>query len=267
MNYGEPTPKSKVRLPYRPPPEFTRVVYDRFFGLADEMLTKISVPLQPMELYNLLILPGHFHTMLNASYLMEPIESYSATSHIQLDYNAEYFDFSVIYYNSKSSSITNFLFPATLNEITPDNKLGEILIPIIDMAIQWETSAYLLNRFFYELSPGMTMHMLPWLRMFLHDLKARPSNSRVINTIDRYLGASTPQYIPGVSTFFSSVCKYGTGLLTASKLLEGNYKPKDNTVIIIPNVNHIKLIEDGVVNQFEEFLVSCTPPLGGVTLL
>jgi hypothetical protein len=250
-----------VKRPWsRTESEAFRLIEAKLRDMANETIYNYSEPMWAEDLYKLLILPGDYLTLKNASMLMQPMSRWSSdnlkvhtyfTPEVieQIEYNITY---------ESDVSRTNWLWPQYLDGITPVNELGRKLFPILDIAIQWQTTIELYNMFRNTyIQPSLTLHMLPWIKLLIPDIKPHTDSDNrqeVITYLQRMLDMGTPRYVPGVSAWFGQVCKYGSELISLHNMTKGNvHEFKNGQAKMIPVLTEA-LVEDGLRNHFNEFV-------------
>jgi hypothetical protein len=234
--------------------EVRSALTDEMITITTELLLAYSDSMDPKDLYELVIPPGDYQTMVDASMLMPKRPSY-LTDRIFMDtycavgagYESQRIEYSIAYIADKR---VGWLYPAILNPVRPDNLLGHKLLPLVDIAIQAQTSIRLMNLMFREVnSVSLIMHMLPWLRLIA--LRVKPDRSQLKTYLHKIANIGTPRFVPGVSRWFGEACKYGTELVSLHSITKKK-TDLDKGAIIVPVLDE-NLVEDGLVDHFNEF--------------
>jgi hypothetical protein len=235
--------------------------------IGNETLIIHSEPMAPAKLYNLIIPDVHRDLMLQASSLM-PQRSYYVIDNLKLKTytqpdTPELIEYAINYVGMGERN--GWLWPIYLNSVYSNTELGDKLLPLVDIAIQWETTINLFHRMFSEIdSIPLIMHMLPWLRLVIPHIEKSHLTIQEKDILLKMLNASAPRHVPGVSRWFGQVCKYGTELISFYNMTRRNkgtlgvdanqINPTNlSQVIIVPVLNEA-LTEYGLVEHFNEFV-------------
>jgi hypothetical protein len=239
------------------------------FGLIQSKLREIATdtlyiyaePIDPVYLYELLIPPSDFQTLMDASLLMPRVGKWivdnlrlatSLTPEVRtiIEYSLNY---------KTATERTQWLWPKYLMYVSYDNELGQRLLPLVDLAIQWRTTIELYSLFYNNFVPlSLTTHMLPWLKLVIPKVLSDSNDPSVFRYFKRCLDAGTPRYVPGVSQWFGNVCGYGTELVSLYNIIKDKPKPHSQGEVVMVPVLTSELIEDGLIDHFNEFYNTMT---------
>jgi hypothetical protein len=231
------------------------IIRSKLREIAIDTLHTYVEPMDPKHLYKLLIPPGDYQTLVDASMLMPRVSRWNVdnlrlNTHLtpEVESLVEY----SLNYNPTNDRI-QWLWPKHCNHIYYNNELGHRLLPLVDIAIQWQTTIELYSLFYNNFVPlSLTMHMLPWLKLVVPKVLSDSNDAGVFRYFKRCLDVGTPRYVPGVSQWFGNVCGYGTELVSLHSLIKDKSKPmSQGEVVMVPVLNH-ELIEDGLVDHFNE---------------
>ena len=257
------TPKVK---PWATSAEATafRLIDNKLREIATELLLTYASPMDAEHLYRLLIPRQDYEIMEQASRRMPKRAGYSTSDNIMLVTQTtstfqSKMEFNIYYDTGR----TQWLWPADLNWITPSSELGRLLLPLIDIAIQAQTTIRLFDLFIHNVrNRALIVHMLPWLRLLIPKIDTRFTETQVKYVLRKYQEFSEPQYIPGVSSWFASVCAYGTELISLHTVVMKDALKVQNHrqgTTIIP-VLRDDLIEDGLEQHFNEIVWDAPKP-------
>jgi hypothetical protein len=252
----EELPHRRTKIPTVADGKAHDLIKGKLREIAIDTLYTLSEPMDPEELYGYLIPPGDYETMVDASLLMPRVSNWSTDNlHLHTDFLNQIIEYSLNYKSTVDQTHTQWLWSRYLNNITPESKLGEKLIPLVDIAIQWSTTLELFSMFRKNGIPiSLTVHMLPWLRAIVPSLYSDSNDPLVFRALKEYVEAKTPRYIPGVSKWFKGICGYGTELIAFYRIIKDKPKPPplEDSVIIVPVLDD-GLHEDGLTDHFNEF--------------
>ena len=252
--------------------EVMRLISNELDNIASQTLMTFAEKIPQEELYRLLIPTDIYETMYKASLEMPIIASPWIVDNIMLDTfttresEEQLIEYSITYISSRPSIFLRprWLWPARLTLVLPDNYLGRKLLPLVDLAIQWQTTKklfYMITRDVNSLS--LIMHMCPWIRSVIPMINTTYITIQQKDFLRKLLDVGSPRYVPGVSKWFGSVCNYGTELVSLYSMIKRDKvtsKEEDNEkAIMIPILND-NLIEDGLLDHFNDFLNNIEPP-------
>jgi hypothetical protein len=241
------------------------VISQTLRDIGNETLIIHSEPMDPAHLYRLLIPDVHYDIMLQASSLM-PQRSYYVIDNLKLKTYTqpgmipELIEYAINYVGAGERN--GWLWPTYLNSIVPDTELGDKLLPLVDIAIQWETTLRLFHMMFSDIdSIPLIVHMLPWLRLVIPHIDKTHLTIQEKDILSKMFNATEPRHVPGVSKWFGQVCKYGTELVSFYNMTRRNitqgvdslHPNGPSKVIIVPVLNE-NLTEDGLLDHFHEFV-------------
>jgi hypothetical protein len=235
-------------------------IMNKMTQMAFATLHDISEPMPVEHLYRLLVPPENFDVMWAASHLLRPRGSWSVYTNINIPTSllpgvTELIEYCINY----GDSGVNLIIPQELNSILPGNELGHKLLPVIDIAIQWQTIITLTGLFFESISSlPLIAHMLPHIRLIIPHITIE-SDSPAAEYFTKILNAPLPRYVPGVSKWFGQVCRYGLELVSLHSVVKKNVKLNGQTASLIP-VLSTRLIEDGLQDHFFDFCKNQFPP-------
>jgi hypothetical protein len=231
------------------------LIRDKLRTMATETMVTYSDPMDPKLLYEQLIPYGVYQTLVNASLLMPQSSGYMIDNlkiHTQLTPEVtEVIEYALVY-NGRSDR-TQWLWPKHLNVISYDNDFGHKLIPVVDIAIQWQTTISLYELFYNhnQIPMSITMQMLPWLKFVIPTVYSDSKDPSAFRYLKRMMEVNAPRHIPEVSRWFGSVCRYGTELVSLHSLNKPKQSPS-SWVTMLP-VLKSSLVEDGLTDHFNEF--------------
>jgi hypothetical protein len=232
------------------------LIQSKLREIAVDTLHIYAEPMDPKHLYELLIPPGDYQTLVDASLLMPRVGRWSVDNlklitHLTPEVMAA-IEYSLNY--KTTTHRTQWLWPVNLMLVSYDNELGHRLLPLVDIAIQWQTTIQLYNLFYSNFVPlSLTTHMLPWLKLVIPLLLSDSNNKDVFKYFKRCLDTGTPRYVPGVSQWFGNVCGYGTELVSLYNIIKDKPKPMSQGEVVMVPVLTDELIEDGLVDHFNDF--------------
>lgn len=208
------------------------------------------------DAYKMIIPEDNFKVMLEASTLMFSSEcGYSS-------FNTQTIISDTVSYIGSYDLITfsedkhiRYLFPEKLNEITPHNEFGRLMLPVIEHISKWLLSYELINLMFVHYKPALVLALMPWLKPLLNEIDDYSYRNYITEYVLKF---PKPRVIPSRSIWFNNALREGEILLTQARL----FKNKNRNIvatIIIPTMDRtmIKHLYPILFNNFCEFCSTC----------
>jgi hypothetical protein len=223
-------------------------------GRASEMISNFCPKYDMEELYKLIIPEEHYDVMRKASGYMEHTDSmlnfYTNTifndTLIKMKYH--------IWFGGRHP---DWIFPETLNGVTPGSSLYDNLYPVLDIIHRWKTLVKLTELLFINFRPNMVMHLLPYLREVITDSLDKDYVVEYRGISLSLLEQSTPRKVPGMSPLLNRTMRDGDTLLAQGKLVNKNNKyPEGGQVVLVPQPNE-NFFNSNLPLHFKEFANDC----------
>lgn len=235
-----------------------RTITRRVSSVAEQMVRQFSPIMNEEELYKQLIPEENYEVMHKASHLMQKLlyTIYSNSFHAQTYMGNSQTALSVQYYMFYKDDKSHiwWLWPENMNSISKDTKLGEKLIPTVDIARRWKTSLELIEKAFKNLKPAMVMYFMPWLKITIREiLDGCFGHIENKNEFVRLLDQPRPRDIPSVNSWLFRMFREGEILLTQYSIVkDNNYKVDSNCAMIVPHIRE-NLIYPRFFEEYNEF--------------
>lgn len=250
-------------IPQRVDERTHRYIREELLDTATKMLVYFAPQIDPEEFYRLVVPAEYADVMVASSKLMPKLSRWSTTRYLRLNLDMPDYppsiNFHVVVTDNRGQNI-DWLWPEQTNLVTPKSKLGELLIPIIDLGIRWKIQMELWDLASRDFTHNMIAEVLPWLRTYISGLSIRTKNSMdrgdatIIRDIDKMLAAGSPRFVPGRSAWYTYQCRDGEALLTQYMFMRNRkHDVEQGKVYITPAMDRDMLPKE-LIEHHNEFV-------------